>query len=254
MPVTFTAQLTVTSAQAPTAAPTGTVTFYDQSLGVTLGTAAMGPNAQAVFTTTSIGAGTHIVTASYAGASYYLPSSSGNVSVQIDELMISRVGNNNTNILPGTTVVYTLQVTPQVASTFLYNVSFSTTSLPAGASASFSPVTLSAAGKTAQVTMTVTTSAIAANSTSPTPFARLPLALGLLLPFFCARRIKKRLRKLPQRLGLMLLAMLGLAVAAGLSGCSGAGLFATRKMPYAITVTATEGTVSRSTQVPLAIY
>ena len=43
-----------------------------------------------------------------------------------------RVGNNNTTILPGTTVVYTIQVQPQVATTFLYNVSFSASGLPAG--------------------------------------------------------------------------------------------------------------------------
>jgi hypothetical protein len=254
MPVTFTAQLAAVSPEAPSAQPTGTVTFFDLSLGgVQLGTAPMGANGQAVFTTTSIGPGTHVITASYAGDASFLASNANNVSEQIDELWIMRVGNNNTTILPGTTVVYTLQVTPQVATTFLYNVSFSASGLPAGAVATFSPVTLSAGGKQAKITMTVATAKSADNQAPPSPFDRFPLALGLLLPLFGAKAVRRRLRQLPPSLSVMLLAALSLAAVAGLSGCAGAGLFAARKVPYAITVTATEGTVQRSTKVPLAI-
>jgi hypothetical protein len=65
--------------------------------------------------------------------------------------------------------------------------------------------------------------------------------------------VRRRWRHIPPFLGVALLAVLSLAAVAGLSGCSGAGLFAARKVPYSITVTATEGTLQRSTQVPLAI-
>ena len=67
MPVTFTAQLTAISPEPPSAIPTGTVTFFDQSVNATLGTAPMGANGQAVFTTTAIGPGHHIIIASYSG-------------------------------------------------------------------------------------------------------------------------------------------------------------------------------------------
>ena len=117
----------------------------------------MGANGQAVYTTTSIGPGTHFITASYGGDPTFLPSSANAITVTIDELRILRVGNNNTTILPGTTVVYTLQVMPQVVDTFLYNVSFAASGLPAGATATFSPVTLPAGGKTTNITMTVET-------------------------------------------------------------------------------------------------
>ena len=70
----------------------------------------MGANGQAVFTTTAIGPGHHIIIASYGGDATYLASTANTVTEQIDELRILRVGNNNTNILPGTTVVYTIQV------------------------------------------------------------------------------------------------------------------------------------------------
>jgi hypothetical protein len=255
MPVTFTAQLAAISPEPPSAIPTGTVTFFDQSVNATLGTAPMGANGQAVFTTTTIGPGHHTIIASYSGDPDYLASTSNTVPVQIDELRILRVGNNNTNILPGTTVVYTIQVEPQVATTFLYNVNFAATGLPAGATAIFNPPTLQAGGKIQNITMTVMTAKAAALSTPPaSPFNRAPLALGLLLPLIGVRSVRRRLRKLPPFLGVALLAVLSLTAVAGLSGCSGAGLFAERKVPYTITVTATEGTLQRSTTVPLAIY
>jgi hypothetical protein len=253
MPVTFTAQLASISNEPPFATPTGTVNFYDQSLGgELLGTAAMGANGQAVFTTTTIGPGVHIISASYSGDKTFLSSSSNQITEQIDDLLINRVGNNNTTILPGTTVVYTLQVAPAVATKFLYQVSFSASGLPAGAAATFAPPTLAAGSSTAKFTMTVTTAASASNA-PPSPFGRLPLALGLLLPLLGSKAMRRRMRNIPPLLGVALLAVLSLAAVAGLSGCSGAGLFAARKVPYTITVTATEGTLQRSTTVPLAI-
>ncbi|MEA2539060.1 MAG: hypothetical protein QOH35_426, partial [Acidobacteriaceae bacterium] len=242
------------SPEPPSAIPTGTVTFFDQSVNATLGTAPMGANGQAVFTTTEIGPGHHIIIASYSGDPDYLASAANTVPVQIDELRILRVGNNNTNVLPGTTVVYTIQVEPQVATTFLYNVNFAASGLPAGATATFDPAPLAAGGKITNIKMTVTTAATALNTPPASPFSRAPLALGLLLPLIGISSVRRRLRKLPPFLGVALLAVLSLTAVAGLSGCSGAGLFAERKVPYTITVTATEGTLQRSTTVPLAIY
>jgi hypothetical protein len=254
MPVTFTAQLASLSNLPPFATPTGTVSFFDQSLGgQLLGTAAMGANGQAVFTTTGIGPGVHAISASYAGDATFLPSNSNQVTEQIDDLLINRVGNINTTIVPGTTVTYTLQVAPAVATKFLYAVSFSASGLPPGASASYSPPTLAAGSTTAKITMTVTTATTSLNASPPSPFGRLPLALGLLLPLFGSKAMRTRMRKIPPLLTVALLAVLGLAAVAGLSGCSGAGIFAEKKVTSSITVTATEGTLSRSTTVPLAI-
>jgi hypothetical protein len=250
MPVTLTAQLGLTSSLV---APTGTVTFYDQSVNVKLGTAPVGLNGQAVLTISSMGPGIHSITASYGGDTIFPPSTSNAVSVKIDELRLLRVGNNNTTILPGTTVVYTIEVQPQVATTFLYNVSFAASGLPAGATATFSPTTLAAGGSMTNITMTVKTAGTAMNEPPPSPFERLPLALGILLPLLGTRAVRRRLRQIPPYLGVALFAVLSLAAVAGLSGCSGAGLFAARKVPYTITVTGTEGTVARTVEVPLAI-
>ena len=253
MAVTFTAQLGPVTSQPFFATPSGTVTFFDQSVGTQLGTAPIGANGQAVLTLTSIGPGVHSVTASYGGAPGFLPSNSNAVSVKIDELRVLPVANNNTTILPGTTVVYTLQVQPQVATAFLYNVSLAASGLPAGATATFTPATLAAGASMTNVTMTVKTAATAMNEPPPSPFERLPLALGILIPLLGTRSVRRRLRRIPPYLGVALFAVLSLAAVTGLSGCSGAGLFAARKVPYSITVTATEGTVQRTAEVPLAI-
>jgi hypothetical protein len=61
-PVTFTA--TVTAAGGGT--PTGTVTFYDN--GTPIGTAPLDSNGQATLTISSLGAGSHSITATYSGA------------------------------------------------------------------------------------------------------------------------------------------------------------------------------------------
>jgi hypothetical protein len=79
-----------------------------------------------------------------------------------------------------------------------------------------------------------------------------------LLPLFGARAFRRRLRQIPPLVVALVLAALSLTAVAGLSGCAGAGLFAARKVPYTITVTASEGTpaygfISRTTGVPLAI-
>jgi hypothetical protein len=191
----------------------------------------------------------HSITASYSGNPVFPASSSNAVSITIDDLSIVRVGNsnNNTTIVPGTTVVYTLKVMPQVANTFLYTVGFAASGLPAGATYTFSPANLAPGGTTANITMTVETATAALNTRG------LPIALGLLLPLFGVKAVRRRTRKIPPLLGVTLLAAVSLAAAASLGGCSGAGLFAARKIPYSITVIATEGTVQRSTQVPLGI-
>ena len=160
MPVTFTAQLSPIAS----VAPAGTVTFYDQSgAGAPLGTAPIGANGQAVLTVSFIAAGVHSITASYSGNAIFPASSSNAVSITIDDLSIVRVGNNNTTIVPGTTVAYTLKVMPQAANTFLYTVGFVASGLPAGATYTFSPANLAPGATTSNITMIVETATAASN-------------------------------------------------------------------------------------------
>lgn len=73
--VTFTA--TVTSASGP-GTPTGTVSFQEGD--TTLGTAALSPDATATFTTSSLAAGAHTVTAVYSGDAAFAGSTSAPVT------------------------------------------------------------------------------------------------------------------------------------------------------------------------------
>jgi hypothetical protein len=245
MAVTFTAQLATTVSPPPTESPTGSITFLDG--GTVLGTAPLNGAGQAVYSTSSLSDGAHSITATYGGDPSYLPTTSNAVSVTISDLQVAREDKISPIVLPGTTVTYALQVAPQVASTFLYNVALSASGLPAGATATFSPATVSAGGGTTKFTLTIKTAAAAASNRPPTSL----LSLGLLLPILGAIRFRRRLRS--GMLPVLLLAILSLSAIAGLSGCAGAGLFAARKVGYTITVTATEGTLQRSTEVPLAI-
>jgi hypothetical protein len=248
MAVTFSVQLATTVNPPPTESPTGSISFLDG--GTVLGSAPLNGSGQAVFTTSSLGDVVHSITATYGGDPSYLATTSNVVSVTISDLQVTRLDKISPIVLPGTTVNYSLQVAPQVASTFLYSVALSASGLPAGATAIFSPATVSSGGGTTKFTLTIQTAAGTASSRPPAS-PRLPLALGLLLPLFGAVRFRRRLRG--GMAPLLLLAILSLSAVAGLSGCSGAGLFAARKIGYTITVTATEGTLQRSTEVPLAI-
>ncbi len=249
--VTFTAQLTAVAVQPVNGTPTGTVSFF--AAGSLIGTAAINPAGQASFTTTGLAEGTDSITASYSGDAGFLPSTSTALSITLSDLQVTRSGSGTPIVVPGTTVMYTLKVAPLVAGTFLYNVTLSASGLPSGATATFSPATLSAGGGPTTVTLTVVTANTALNEPPPSPYQRLPLALALLLPLFGVPGIRRCMYKMPPVLGGLVLAALSLTAIAGLSGCSDAGIFAARKVPYAIGVTAIEETLQRSTSVPLAV-
>ena len=249
MPVTFTAQLTSISAQPISVAPTGNVAFFDG--GALIGTVAINPAGSAAFTTSSLADGVHTITASYTGdASFLASSTTAALSITISDLQMTRSGTGTPIVIPGTTVTYTLKVAPLVANTFLYDVTFSANTLPPAMVAVFAAPTLAAGGGPATVTLTLQR---ATSTLAPSPFDRLPLALGFLLPLLGVRKMRRRLQKLPAYLGVLALAALSLGAVSGLSGCSGAGLFAARKIPYVVTVIATEGTVQRFVQVPIDI-
>ena len=161
-------------------------------------------------------------------------------------------------IAPGSTATYQVTLTPQNG--FNSVVALTASGLPAGASVSFSPASVTPSGAAATSTMTITTSAIQAtahNDTSPLwPIVPTSLA-GLLFMPALRRRLGKQGRLLPARaielgVALFILTLAGAAVL----GCSGGfALPSSGPAPtsYSVAVTGTSGTIAHSTSVTLTV-
>jgi sugar lactone lactonase YvrE len=179
-----------------------------------------------------------------------------NASTPTGNFTITTAGANQT-VVPGGAGVYTLNLTPaNGASTFQAAVTFSVSGLPPGATVSFSPASIAAGAGATSVTMTIQTAQLAAANNPPADgflasrLAPLSLAL-LLLPF--AAPLRKSGKRLSRLLTVLLLLGVGAALA-GLSACgSGAGFFGQAQKTYTVTVTATMGTVSNTSNVTLTV-
>jgi len=236
-PVTFTATVTASAT-----APTGTVVFYDGATQIGSGTIASGV---AAITTSALVVGVHSITATYSGDINYL-GISATVGETVEDFTITPAGGSGATATgsgsPGTTVSYPLVVTPVGGSTLPSAITFTITGLPLGATAVFNPTTLAANAGTSNVTLQVKLAGQAAMHPPQMPFGKgsLPIALGiLLLPF--ARRLRKTARLMNR---LIVLALLAVALASGLSGCGGGAKLTPES--YSLTLTATSGNLSHT--------
>jgi apolipoprotein N-acyltransferase len=92
----------------------------------------------------------------------------------------------------------------------------------------------------------------AQDRTTPHPFRGAPLALAfVLLPF--AVRMRRAGRKLSRLLPILLLCVAAAAATFGLSGCGSSGTPAQSPQSYTLTVTATSGSISRTTNLTLTV-
>jgi hypothetical protein len=263
-PVTFTATVALAAPAGPVAVPSGTVTFYAGTTAlcsaVTLSTGV------ATCTTTALPQGPNVITAGYSGDSNYLAvanTSSTSVTETVFGILMTPLQMGQT-VIPGQTITYTINVSTTPAgssSTFPTPVTFTVTctscsggTWPTGVTATLTPTSLSSSGP---VTLTITTTLLASLSPAnegPGIGKRMaPLALALLLlPF--VRRLRRAGRRLTQ-IGLaLLLAVLSLAVATGLSGCgSTTGFFGSAQKTYTVQVTGTSGSYTDTTSVTVTV-
>ena len=109
--ITFTA--TITPASGSTGAPTGLVTFLDGA--ATLGTGTIS-GTTATYTTSALSAGTHSITAVYAGDTNFTGSSSAAYGLTITTpapiATTTTLTSSATSATPGTLLTFTAQVTP----------------------------------------------------------------------------------------------------------------------------------------------
>lgn len=141
----------------------------------------------------------------------------------------------------------TLGVTVTPANGFNSAVSFACAGLPASASCSFAPQTLTPAGNAASTQLTVTSTAAARGGRyGPAPL--LPgVAFGI-----CLFLVDGRKRRLGLQLLLALLTLLGMGWIAACGGGAGGGQ-TTQPIQATVTVTATSGTLQQSSSFVLTI-
>jgi hypothetical protein len=264
-PVSFMATVALSSPSGPVAIPSGTATFYVGSTVLCSPPATLN-GGEATCTSTSLGQGSNVIAASYSGDSNYNAvayTASTSLTEIVMGLLLTPVQTALT-VIPGQSTAYTINVTTTPtgsSSTFPAPANFAVTCTscssgvwPTGVTPDLNPTSMSSSGP---LTLTINTT-LQANLTpvdaGPGIGKRLaPLALALLLlPF--ARRLRKVSRRLSQ-IGLaLLLAVLSLAVATGVSGCGAAiGFFGSPQQSYNLQVTATSGSYSTNTTVTLTV-
>jgi streptogramin lyase len=154
----------------------------------------------------------------------------------------------------GGQAVYPFVISPTGGTGMPGVVSLSVTGLPTGATAVFSPSTLSAGTATTNAILLVTLPTQSAAQRLRNPFGRgaLPVALGLLvLPF--AGNWRKAAGRMNRMNWMIVLGLSSLAMIAGLTGCSSSGGSGSSAQTYTLTITATSGSLSHSTTATLIV-
>jgi hypothetical protein len=245
--------------------PTGTVNFQDGATVLGSGTLSAGI---CTFTTSSLAAGSHAITAVYSGdANDTASSSSALTQLVVDFAVNAGSGGSGAaqTVIPGGSATYTISLAPTTGTALPTAAILTVTGLPIGATATLTPSTwtpltafswqLPANTALSGVSLTFDTplqTTSARNPAGPDGFTRKlpPLLLGLLLLPFAGK-----LRRAGKRLGSTICLLLLLAAgAAAMTGCAGGnGFFAQPQKAYTVVVTVTAGSLSHSTNVTLTV-
>lgn len=256
-PVTFT--LTFTGGATM---PTGTVTFLDGS--TTLGQSSINSSGVATYTTSSLAAGAHSITASYAGDANYASSTSTSTTVTASASPFFAVSGTTVSVTAGAATGNTSTITVMPAQGFVGSVTLTAavTSSPAGAqfpptvsfgSASTLNIT-SATGATATLTISTTGSTRAALESPKRRGAPWCAAGSAMLACLLMFGIPAHRRRWTRLLGMVLLLS---AVTTGVLACGGgsSGPSKTGTTPgiYAVTVTGTSGVLTQQGAITLNV-
>jgi len=253
-PVTLTATVTAASG---TTQPTGTVTFLDGT--TTLGAAPLGAGGTATFATSALTAGAHSLTAAYGGSAAFASS----VSTAVTETVTAAAADFAVSLspasgtaAPGAAATTSITLTP--SNGFTQTVTLSCSGLPAGATCSFAPASVTLGSGAATSTLTIATTAATAMNGFGHPVPLLPD--GVLVGLFAAPVFRRR--PLGKRARYALLALVVMGGAGLLQSCggdnsgsaSGGGSSGgTAAGTYGVTVTATAGSTVHTATYSLTV-
>jgi hypothetical protein len=265
------ASVTLTATVASTAGtPAGSVTFYNGSTSLGVGT--LNGSGEATLNTAALPAGTDTATATYAAAGNFAGSSSSGVTVTVTATPVKPAGAytlvanpTSLTIAAGGSGKTTLIFTPSGG--YSGTVSLSCMNLPANASCAFaqSQVTLAGDNQSVNSGLTINTTMQAAGNHVPSHAPQSPFSPALFaLVFWCpggltglvvlARR--RKLLKARRLWHLCLLLAGAWALAAGLSGCGMSGYVANvgqGTSQVTVVATGTSGSVVTTQTVTLTI-
>jgi sugar lactone lactonase YvrE len=262
--VTFTASVSST-----VGTPTGTVSFLDSATPLGQGTLTAGV---AALTTSSLTDGSHSITAVYNGDTNFVAVGSAALSQSILDFSLtpgsgsgSGSGVTTQTAEPGGSATYPLKIVPTAGTIFPTPILLTVTGMPTGATAIITPsswtqLTSNSWTFPANIPLTSITLTIQLPSAStsmkrefPASGELPPIVWGvLLLPF--AVRMRRAGNRLRGIVFTLLLTAAGLVTVSTLSGCgTGNGFFGHQQSSYTVTVTATSGPLTRSTNLTLNV-
>jgi uncharacterized protein (TIGR03118 family) len=244
---TIVISVTVQSAEG---VPTGQVAFLDG--GTNLGTATLNSTGSGVLRIDTLTAGTHSLTATYAGDGNFEGSTSAAVTIDIDNVDFSvKAAPSSGSVIAGQSTQFVLTVTPTGG--FAGNVAFSCGPI-AGVTCSFNPATVTPAGGPVNTALTVTVSPGAAQLGTPMPGQMGPF--GLLLAIALFGLMMWRVRNLPSARFAPVAATAALifTLALAIGGCGGYGNSTpANRRTVTVNVSAQSGALSHSTTVTVAV-
>jgi len=190
--------------------------------------------------------GTYTVTASISDPNY-TGTATGTLTITYSFTAASS-GESTETISKGDTATYTLTLTPPSGTKFPFEVDFTTSGLPAGATATFSPSKIAPGSSATTVTLSVaTTTSIAANGAYESGLGRL-VASCLLVPFLGLFAFRRRAGSVfANSLRCLLILLIFAAISFGLSACAGNS----PPQTFNFNVTATSGAAQQS--IPLVL-
>ena len=242
-PVTVTAQVGSTTI----GVPTGSVVFYDGT--TVLSSAAVDSTGSVSYSTNAFAAGAHSITAVYSGDTNFSNVTSAVTVVTVGavpDFTIASAGATSQIANPGQSATYNFTV-QSLGAAFTSPVTLTASGLPAGATATFAPATITPGSTATAFSLSIQAPTLKTANSAPVSPSRNPLfpisSALLLLPLMGSKRLRSRLGRMPRMLFSAILLLLSGAALMGLAGCGTGGFFPQNPQSYNITVTATASSV-----------